>query len=225
MVIFFIVNLIFWYSLSRLTVTSVICKQSTGDCTPPTLTILEGLRGSSFFFSDHEALARQKNQGSLPFTTLSIQKQLPGTLIITIREEPSLYKLQVGGVLSAVSNSGQLLTVSPSVQAVPTVSTTTIEDATTIKTVPFHQTIVSILNSLPKKYITANTTIEYYSPAEIRLFLPEEPQLIMSDPPPSYALQHIESLLYTVETATQSQKIKEIDLRFNLPVLRTEEEI
>lgn len=212
--------------ISTLKVQHISCIQNGTSCSIPLYSPLETLKGSSFFFTDLNQTLVEKHNGVLPFKVLSIKRKLPGTIIVTLAEEKPLYLIftnDTQSTLVGVSENGSTVSFDANSSSTPIVNVPTAETAFTEKTlVPtFHETIKKIMfNSRSPQYTLRN--INYVSSTEIILNYDTLPPLIITEDVPIYALQHIEKIMYTVETQTLEKPVKEIDLRFRLPVLRTE---
>lgn len=218
--------------LAQLKITSINCTVQNQPCTEETTRILQKLIGKSIFFTNIEK-ELNNSQNTSGITIEKIGRELPSTLHIQVKTEPVLYSLESkdSNAKFSISNKGYIF---PFVESSnnPTVIVNNAETLISGSSVDekAHQLISQIISIQVQGSFLKS--IEYLSSNEIKLQYSELPILIVADPIPVSTLQHLDAIMYTVENTQLSTtsadvkpkqpNIKEIDLRFSLPVLRTE---
>jgi cell division septal protein FtsQ len=209
--------------LTQIKVVSVRCRAESGDCTPEVRQKLESLTSQSFFFSDLESASTQILSTLPGYKLMSLQRQLPQTLVISIKQNPSLYRLQALGKpeLKVVDSEGFIY--SPESQTtIPLVVVSEAEWNESLQQgriqINRHQQLTQTLQALSQAEISFQ---QLEAAAGVIGVLSLDPQtaaiLDLSNSAADVAKLSI--VLKGLEPATLSE-IQEIDVRYRLPVLR-----
>lgn len=197
------------------------------ECSDEIKTQLASLHGTSLFFTDVEQTIQRNNNNTVPFTVATIRKKLPATLILSVQPESAAYTLstlQSDEIHTTASANGNVVPQNNIVTSIPHVyladPSTVVQEQIIQK--EFHSTVMTITTAV-KDISPAIERVEYISPQEIRLVQPGVATYIIAEPVPLYLLQHLKTIIEAPELREVPRPIREIDLRFRLPVLRTEQ--
>ena len=198
------------------------CEINSQPCSEDITQYLDKLHNSRLFFVDHRSLLAEISNQTLPFRVINIRKILPNSLSFELESLPATYKLTLPDTQESygISSDGSFVPQSRETLTEIFVPTQVVSNDEGRVNPAFNSTIVLILDAVPKSRLIEK--IVYKSPQEIQLYFLKSPMILVADPIPVYALQHLDSILYTVEQTPLESPVKEIDLRFSLPVLRTE---
>lgn len=226
--IFFFLIILISVVFASLKVQSVTCSMDTTPCSEEVAVLLTGFKGKSFFFYDFKK-ETSADDNPLSFEIVEIKRELPSTIHVTIKTEQPLYTLisADGSTKQAISSSGKMLPTTREIQGI----LVQVPDKNNMTINPImHALISDIIVTITPEYSLEK--LEYISPTEIKIYNKDLPVLIVGDPIPTYALQHLGEIMYTIdntqlstssaELSIPNPSIKELDLRFTMPVLRTE---
>lgn len=221
-----LLTLSLYFSLKFFTLNSVSCyledKDSCGQ--DLTTTLDKTLLQQSLFFTDFETVLTSEPLASLPYTLVSYQKKLPNQIQVTFVEETLQYFLRTtdgqrlavgteGSIVNLAQNDGQL----PEIQ----INKTHEELSANKKLNPeIHNALAALLNSL-YKYQLSFQNIEWNSANEIEFSLKTGQKVILAAENPQHSIEKLQLILDSAEIKTIEEPINEIDLRFEMPVLRT----
>ena len=209
------------------TVQKIDCVLTDRSECPDELTAqLEVLKNSPMFFTDYNQILSQNSTVSQPYSLKKISKRLPSTLIATFTSEQPLVLLHQPDSYHVISATGK---------AFPQ----TEETATSLSHLLLVETDQSLIsdNSVTSEFLTTmieilRSTDEYRLPIEkitwvdkstIRLSMKERSeQAIIDSESPAIELQRLFLILQSKEYQNLSESKQELDLRFTMPVLRTE---
>jgi hypothetical protein len=195
-IIIFIIGLLF-------RVSTIDCQISEKNCSPELYQDLETLKGKSFFFVD-------LNIDRLE----SYQKKFPGTLILNFNEEKLSYTVKFKEEIFYISELGNILENNQDTNNV----TEVILNKEFNKNV--HIKLLKIINITNKDNLRVKKII-WNSDQEIILEINNSPKIILDIEAIDIKTNILEILLNSREIKEYEEPIQEIDLRFNLPVLRT----
>ena len=198
---------------SLLKINVIHCQISNMNCNPELYSKLEVLRGKSLFFVN---LDKELSSNGLELKTLFLkeyQKKFPNTIILNFNEEKALYQLEVEGNRSIISELGNTLQSNQKNEQLPQVVWN--NDDT-----PDHLKIIKIINSAKNNNLKVDKII-WENNKEIIIKINSSPKIIIDTETLNSKIDMLGILLTSREIKDYEETIKEIDLRFNLPVLRT----
>lgn len=220
-----------WLLVNNFCVTRAVrCTVGNQACNPAIQAELErSLVGESLFFTDY---AQQLS--TLPTLqstqVIAIRKEIPQTLIVDLAEERPLYQLQlVEGKTLVVGEHGSLKNAGDSASdelprvELQTESTPLLEQLNNAPRLPaeLHTVFKSLITALRDNHL-AFRKISWFSEDEIRVQL-DTYQAILDTQNPAGSIEALAQILSSEEVKQLPQPLREVDLRFTLPVLRTVE--
>lgn len=214
--------------LGLFTIESVNCHLETkGNCGNELASFLDqALLQQSLFFTDFEAILTNEPFTSLPYTFISYQKSLPDNIQVTFAEESLQYFLQTAdGQKFAVGTEGSVVNLAKNESNLPEIQINkSAEDLLSSKKLSpeIHGAIAALLNSLHKQNLSFQD-IKWHSTNEIEFFLTTGQKIILDAENPSQAIEKLKLILDSTEIEVIEKPIEAIDLRFEMPVLRTSE--
>lgn len=200
---------------------TIICKIVEQPC-PDAFTekITRVLTKKSFFFTDLTYEFQTEPLNSQVYLLEKVEKKLPSTLILTFSQEKALYVVHQNGEYF-VSQSGKIL---PNAQTSDQLLSITfleenklVTDSTLNK--DYHLLFATIAEKI-NKHTFVPAQVEWKSDQEITLFLPNMPKILLDIPAIQTKLDILDTIVYAREIEDRKATVLEIDMRFNLPVLR-----
>ncbi|MCA9369311.1 MAG: hypothetical protein H6773_01145 [Pseudomonadales bacterium] len=210
-------------------VSTIVCIVGERECTESERNQFVPLVGKSLFFTrfDNEIPALLTDQ-TLIFT--SLKKQLPGSIFIILQKEKPVYLLQdEESTVWTVYENGMIVAASAMEQG-DTTETLLITTQLPIASVTENSTMLpkyhseltqfsfslykSSLELQNRRWIDANT-LELTTKEDINVFMPLENT--------AQHVRELEAVLNSNEAQTLPKPLREIDLRYKYPVLRTDE--
>lgn len=191
-------------------------------CPGEVVSHLDQLKHRSLFFTDFtSSLADlQLEQYSLQVT----HKTLPGTLTVAVEPAPPLYLL-------ASTQQPEVYTINTAGFATTHVSDLPLPEiklmaqgillTETQLDQELHHQLQAIISGIAQLQLEVQL-VRYYSPDYIEVQLPDFPPAIVDQASLSQALPKLAVLKNRLDLNSIDTGIKEIDLRFDLPVLRTQ---
>lgn len=214
--------------LALFKIQSLNCQVGNQPCPTALQTELEtNLLGKSLFFTDFNRVL-SKNSSFSEYTLVNSTKTLSGQLGLYLTDEPTLYQLKLAtGEVKLISTQGRIKFSSPTQNDhAPTIDISTATGPTSLTSleslqVPaeFHQPASQLINSLYKHEFPIQN-IEWHSATEIK-FLIQEVTVILDQTDPEADIAALKQILQSAEVANLEKPVWEIDMRFDLPVLRT----
>ena len=198
------------------------CKLTQYNCTPELQEKVNILKSTSFFFGNYEKKLEQNNFSKSIYILESVKKKFPNTLVITLKQEQVAYSLLLNEETKYIGESGLLL---PSQE----------EDKKNVRfdwknekslvidnqIIPeYHQKFLSVAQTVNQKSIE-NVHFVWNSDQEILLELPNQPLFIFDSDTIETQVKKVDTIISAKELEVIAEPILEIDMRFNLPVLRT----
>jgi hypothetical protein len=206
-------------------INKIVCTLEDGRQCPNNLQRqLDNMIGTAVFFTKYEALLVAEPFASEPYTLVSHNKILPDTLSVVFRPEPLLYGLKLdNGNTYYVGEKGSLMNISgnPDTNSIHATGPEEqfLTDHNTINP-HFHSLFATTLSALAKHQFELSE-ISWQSPTEIKLKLRNAPDAIMDESNPALAVEKLALLLNSKNLEELEGQISVIDLRFEMPVLRT----
>ncbi|MBU0974693.1 hypothetical protein KKD03_03260 [Patescibacteria group bacterium] len=190
------------------------CQVSRINCKPELYQKLEVLKGKSLFFVN---LDRELSKNDICTETIllqNFQKQFPGTILLEFSEEKVVYQLNFEESKLYISEFGNILPSSQNVNDLPEVSWNSKLSSES------HAEILKILNSVNDSNLIIEK-ITRLSDKEIVIYIKDNPKIIIDEEVIDSKVGILVTLLNSREIKEYEEPIEEIDLRYNLPVLRT----
>ncbi len=203
------------------------CTLITGEPCPENLsTLLSNLDGTSLFFTKFESVLAGEPYSKEPYTLSSLSKNLPSTLNLTFKQEPLLYGLRFSdGATELIGKEGTVIRL----DNLPEIAMVEIEAQrqdffeSEDRIIPYyHNVFAGLINSL-YKYELIFQNITWKNNYEIRVDLVGHPTAITSENDPIGDMEKLKLLIPSPPYNSVEEEIVEIDLRFDMPVLRTRE--
>lgn len=203
-------------------VKTVKCTLDNEVCPEALQSSLNVLQNQSLFFVDLQKAAT-KNGIPVPATLTKLKKQLPHTVSVEFSSETLLYQLQTDQGMVAISSSGTVfhdiaerppitIEVKPPLNQLITADGHLLPD--------MHQGLVAVVENLGK-YQLPISHITWVDKDSILLIM-NEGQLtgIIDSKSPNTELEKLQTILQSDQYQKVASTVKEIDVRFKLPVLR-----
>lgn len=202
-------------------VTKIECNVINSNCSEELISRTNKLKGSSFFFSDFETkLANDDNQKTI-YILDSINKTFPNTIVLNFVQEQIDYELIFNQQKNFIGDSGKII---------PQESNSTV---TSIEWKNEYQVVNE--NKVDQKYHQIFLTLaDYFNNAsldkaviywendsEIVVEIHEQPRFVFDIETIQTQVKKIDTIIKARELEEIEEPILEIDMRFNLPVLRT----
>lgn len=211
--VFIITALILFYFFS-LRINEIECQVSNNNCNPEIYQKLESLKGKSIFFINLEQELNQNGMESEAILLNEYKKVFPGKLVLKFSQEKILYQFEFEGNSSFISEFGNKLNNNQNKNNLPTVDWNAPLDN------EIHRKITLIIYNIDtERFPISKITRKNEDKTVIEIH--NNPEIIIDDKSTATKLELIQTLLESKEVKEYKQPIKEIDLRFNLPVLRT----
>lgn len=206
-------------------VKTVICRLDDQSCPIELQQYADQVVGRSMFGVDYsEVLAQQEYP--LPTQLSSVKKQLPHQLELAFASQPLEYKLLVGEQVYSVSKTGALFTQTD-LPAPITITVSQDFSQLTESEDQLQPSIHTCLHTLAQGLNTPSlkqSQLTWLDKDTITLIMNGEQQTIFLDcENPSTQLHDLQRILTSPEFQEKSADIKEIDMRFELPVLRMQQ--
>lgn len=209
--------------LAFLPVKQIECSVDTNPCPAQLQEETNKLLHTSFFFTNFEKKILENQNSGQVYILTSSTKTFPSTLHLTFQQEATQYVLVVSGEKNHIGTTGIILptaTEDPGSVIEWNTQGTVIENQ---KILPkYHQLFLEIAQTLEKTALK-NYKIVWNSDQEIRLEIENEPLFIFDSESIQTQLQKVDTIIHARELDEIEEPILEIDMRFDLPVLRTQQ--
>lgn len=209
---------------SLLSVKNVECHLLSGQqCSPELVETLQALQGKSMLFEDYASAGANSPSTKQPVTLVAIKKKLPSTVIVTFKHEAAEYVLVEPDQTSIISETAKAFTGEYNTDGLLFVQS----DQNLISENGYiepdvHHTIMTIKQTA-KEIQLPLTGFHWVDKSTIKLSMENrEEQFIVDSESPRLQLHTISLILKSNEYRDISEKKTELDLRFNMPVLRTQ---
>ena len=224
--IFFIIILLICAALIKqlskpiLKIEKIECRLENQSCPQELIDQLNSLKGESFLFTKLDYLA---SSSKLNFYQLkSFSKQWPNALKLEFVTNPSSYLLEIDNPDSVflITENG-LAQAAPAENFLPVIKVISWPNSITDQQIDpdLHQLIFSLINLLSSQQIEPNITI--YHQNHIEISLKDNLFAIVGNDDINQQMAKLFIILEELDISNIDLEIKEIDLRFKFPVLRT----
>ncbi len=193
---------------------TIDCRILETNCSPEIYEKLESLKGKSLFLVNFEKTLNENGFNSETILLQDYQKKFPGTVVLRFTEEKVSYQLEFEDSTLFISEFGNILQNNQDVQDLPKVNWNSQLSN------EVHLEISKILKSLSETDLKIEKITRKNS-KEIIIIIRDHPPIIIDDETIDKKLAILDTLLKSREIEEYEEPIKEIDLRYNLPVLRT----
>lgn len=190
------------------------CKVSGVNCNPELYQKLEVLKGESLFFVNLDKELANNEISTETILLQNYQKQFPATISLEFKEEKVAYQLNFEESIQFISEFGNILPSNQNVNNLPQVNWNSGPSDES------HEKIIKILKSVNDSNLKIEK-VTRLSDDEINIEIKDNPKIIIDEEAINSKVGILVTLLNSREIKEFGEPIKEIDLRFNLPVLRT----
>lgn len=203
-------------------VTKVDCTVESSECPPELAEHSKILKGSSFFFGNFEKKLHENLLENNVYLLQSVTKKLPGTIVLTFEQEEIEYSLQFEGETKYVGKSGTIIPNNSQPQDVLLIEWKTDQELIKENRVQnkYHQLFLTITQSLTRTSQEQKKII-WNSDSEVILDIPGRPLFIFDSETIETQIKKVDTIVNAKELDEIEEPILEIDMRFDLPVLRT----
>lgn len=201
----------------------VKCTIGNNDCPPELQQKIAVLKGSSFFFGNFEKKLEQNRFSESIYILETIKKIFPNTVWVTLKQEQVAYTLTINGQKNFIGKSGVIVPSSETndmhfVQFDWNTEKSIVSENTV--SANYHQKILNVAQILKEKPIE-NARFSWNSDQEIQLFIPNQPIFIFDTDTIETQVKKVDTIINAKELEEIAEPILEVDMRFDLPVLRT----
>ena len=203
-------------------VTDITCTTTDNQSCPTSVQAsLNSAIGKSFFFTNFERDFSASDAETQPYTIQSINKILPGTLVVMVQLETPAYLLITKDGQYSISQSGSVIAADSHPQSLATITIQSEIPIIADGKLPdkYHSVISSILEEILRQEMVV-ATITWVDDQTLYVDLQNGPRVVLESQTAGQRVQHLPVILQSTEVKSLPQ-LAEIDLRFKLPVLRT----
>jgi hypothetical protein len=203
-------------------VNSIECLLENNPCPESLVQIANSLKNSSFFFGDFEKTLRNNQNSQTIYILENLQKIFPNTLKLNFKQEQVKYAIIIEAEKQYVGESGLVL-LNQQNQNAPLIiewknNQSILENNILDK--EYHAIFLSASKSLEKLSVK-NPQITWKSDEEIILKIDSLPPLIFDKQSIQTQIKKVDTIINARELDEIEAPIIEIDMRLDLPVLRT----
>jgi hypothetical protein len=221
------VIIIFFITLAMLRVQNVECAIAGQECPQEVVNSLQALKGKSIFFINIQKELNEKNLVPEFYVYSTFKKTLPGALTVNFTQERPLYKLVVQEESYILGQSGVFLPQNDKDQFFPMI----IWQEDVGQVIDFdgvigkveinqHNMFLRVAKNLEANNLQ-NAIITWKNEDEIFLEIKNKPRLVFDKTSLQTKLDIATTILNSRDLINFENSVKEVDLRYNLPVLRT----
>lgn len=190
------------------------CKVSENNCSQELYQKLEILKGESLFFVNLDKELANNEISTETILLKNYQKQFPATISLEFTEEKVAYQQISEETIIFISEFGNILPSNQNINDLPQVSWNS------SKSDESHEKIMKILKSVTGSNLRIEK-VTRLSDKEIHINIKDNPKIIIDEEAIDSKVAILDTILNSREIKEFGEPIREIDLRFNLPVLRT----
>lgn len=211
--------------LNIFTIRQIDCILDKQSCPQNLQEQLEVLKGKSLFATDYANILHQSGL-PLPVTLESVDKELPTTVSLEFVTQPLAYQLETSSGKFSISQSGipfkeTTVTVPITITLTPSLETI-LENPSLLKS-NVHQPLLLLAQALQTEKMEISK-VTWVDKDTITLIMDGEPQTVILDSHnPAAAVGKLKRIIASTEYRSVAQTVREIDLRFDLPVLRMQQ--
>lgn len=223
-IILAVVATVFFLVRSFFTVKTIDCQLLSGEtCSPELISSLDPLLGSSMFFEDYSQKFSTSQSLNQPVSLVTFKKELPNSLLIVFQQEPTAYTIKSGDTTVVVSKTGRIFTHQMDTTGLMLVEMTgefTTSEGFVDSSI--HQSILGIILTSSELQLPL-TQITWVDKSTIKLSMENRTEVFIIDSErPSLELNKISLVLKSNEYRNIEEPKQELDVRFTMPVLRTQ---
>ena len=198
----------------------VECYIEQNNCPKDISEKITTLQYSSFFFTNFSHQLSTSHLRDSIYLLESVSKKFPATIIVTLKHEPVMYSIETADTTYFIGESGVVLP-QQTTQEILSLKWKNDQPIVTDNVVnsEYHSIFLSVVASL-EKLANKNPSISWISDTEILVEIPEEPPFIFDRETIETHIKKVGTIVNARELDEITQPILEIDMRFNLPVLR-----
>jgi hypothetical protein len=203
-------------------VSNVECYLHDQVCPPDLMAQAQTLKGSSFFFSNFDQKLMQSNSFESIYILNNIQKKLPSTLKLYFNQEEIEYALLINNEKKFIGQSGVAIpnqTETNNILIIQWQLEQSIIENNLINP-DYHQIFLAVARTLTQSNLK-NPVILWVSDTQILIDFDEHPRFIFDKQTIQTQIQKVDTIISARELDEINEPILEIDMRFDLPVLRT----
>ncbi len=180
------------------------------------------LKGKSFFFTNFTDKISKLEETNSIYLLKSIDKKLSGEIQVTLEQETIIYLLDLENETYLLGNSGKVLPQQAS-ETVPKIIWQNNQPILENNQVnpKYHTVLKNFTQSLSNQQIDKPINLYWTSDSEIILEIESKPDFIFDIQTLETNIKKIGTILEAREIDEIEAPIQEIDMRFELPVLRT----
>lgn len=216
---------IFSFLNSFFTVSTVECRIDQRSCPDELLGYMEHFKGLPIFGRDYSQVL-QEHFYPLPILLTDTEKYLPNTVILHFTTQPLAYQLSIGDRKLTVSTGG-LVFENPELTAPIAITVHSPFEQMTVSETQMQPAVHTCLISLVEQLQAANlppAKVSWVDKDIITLIMDGEQQTIFLDcENPSSQVAKLSLLVSSPEYQDTRTSIREVDMRFDLPVLRMQQ--
>jgi|GEM_PF-3216926 len=219
------VGIFFFAKLTKVfIIQKIVCKVAQDACPVDLTNEWQKQTNKSIFFTDFTKLNQQLLQHHPNFTLVSLQKTLPNQISLQYQTIDTAYGIQTDSQPILLVNQSGLVTNSTAQTDLPVVlfpneQYTALPPGTTVDPV-LHLQILQMLDMIKTEGIPSKT-LRLVDNDQMEIELDDSKKVELRRNDIAGELVKLEYVLKTVNFSSFKEPIKEIDLRFQHPVLRT----
>lgn len=208
--------------ISSFSVKNIECQLDQQTCPESLTNSLTVLHGKPLFFTNYQSIL-QEQRVPLPVTLTQVKKHLPNTLNLEFSSQNLAYMIQTNEGTIAVSTTGVLFkdtTVLPptTIEVKPELSS--VLDPNHAIQAPIHTAFLELVTTLEKSDLPVKH-ISWVDKDTINLIMNDgQLNAVVDQKNPRVAIEKLELIIKSQEYQAVQENVQEIDLRFDLPVLR-----
>ncbi len=208
------------------------CVTTTQQTCPDSfMQALTPFEGQSLFLIQPMTITQSAELQSSGYQVVAYQKKLPNQLFLTVRSEKPLFTVQSGSENQTISEYGRVIQA-PSDQVLPliiiddgTATTDAVPDQKSIQNgslvEPYQTPVIQIISEFKDHPSLKISTLIWKSPQEIEIKLDNNIRVLVDTSSYGHAARKTTAILASEKVQSEVESIQEIDLRLDLPVLRT----
>lgn len=200
----------------------ISCQLDGKECPASVQQAVSVLKGKSLFATDYQEILREQSL-PLPITLQSIKKHLPQRIELAFSTQTLAYQLLTSEGTVAVTATGipfkeNATQAATSIELKPTYSDV-LASPEQIKP-EVHEPLQKLANALQTTQLAVEKVSWVDKDTIILIMKSEQHTALLDASDPEAAIKKLQLILNSAEYQAVAPKVKEIDLRFTLPVLR-----
>ncbi len=202
-------------------ITKIECYLEGSNCPDELLQDLKQLDGTSFFFANIEKKYSENQTIDSIYILESTKKKFLSTLVLNFKQEKIEYELIIDNTSYYLGNSGKIIPKKD--QNIKTIIQWAMEEQileNSLVNPNVHTKALEIAHTIEQLKIE-KATLYWNSNSEIILEIPDKPKFIFDSETIQTQIKKVDTIVHAKELEEIEAPILEIDMRFDLPVLRT----